>query len=121
MEKTSILDFISKLTENSAAQPKNAANEQNANEPIANKTAEQSQKNNAGETESFMRSYNPLSYAYIDKKQITSPRALPPNKNTIYLNNGKNLAGEKKQTTTHDMVRFINRHNMLSNKIKSDD
>ena len=58
---------------------------------------------------------------YIDKNQITSPRALPPNKSTIYLNNGKNLAGEKKQTTTHDMVRFINRHNMLSNKIKNDD
>lgn len=121
MEKTSILDFISKLTENASAQPKNTSNVQNAKDAPANQAAEQSKKSNAGETESFMRSYNPLSYAYIDKNQITSPRALPPNKSTIYLNNGKNLAGEKKQTTTHDMVRFINRHNMLSNKIKNDD
>lgn len=112
MEKTSIFDFISRLAEKAEEKTVQNAPRDDGDDFAAKRPRE---------TESFMRSYNPLSSAFIDKKQITSPRAQAPNKNTIILNNGKNLAGEKKQTATHDMVRLINRHNLLSNKIKRDE
>ncbi len=48
MEKTSILDFISKLTENASAQPKNTSDAQNAKDAPANQAAEQSKKKQCG-------------------------------------------------------------------------
>ena len=121
MEKTSILDFISKLTgaENnrqsdggSSADPgKNASGGEN--DGSANH-----EKNIGGaEQKSFMKSYNPFSSAESDRRQIASPRAAKPPKNTIDLKNGKNLASEKKSDGSSDMVRFINRHNALINRI----
>lgn len=127
MEKTSILDFISKLTgsdnirqsdenarSSSSGTDKNAAN---ADTPAGTKAINSEKSTGEAEQKSFMKSYNPFSSAESDRRQITSPRATKPPKNTIDLKNGKNLASEKKNDGSSDMVRFINRHNALIKQI----
>jgi len=113
MEKTSILDFIAKLT---GSKTENETEERDKKEP---ERTEQQKKTEPDKTsgDSFMRSYNPFSSAENDRRQITSPRAAKPPKSTIDLKSGKNLASEKKNDGTSDMVRFINRHNALANRI----
>ncbi len=113
MEKTSILDFIAKLTGSNSSE--NTTDEQKTEDAAEKKEPEQNGK------DSFMRSYNPFSAADSDKRQITSPRAAKPPKNTIDLKYGKNLAAEKKNDRSSDMVRFINRHNALSQSINKKD
>jgi len=113
MEKTSILDFIARLTGSAPSQSK--PDEPEKNGETEKKEPEQNVR------DSFMRSYNPFSAADSDKRQITSPRAAKPPKNTIDLKYGKNLAAEKKNDRSTDMVRFINRHNALSQSINKKD
>ena len=127
MEKTSILDFISKLTgaesnrqsDDGTAAGKTDENRTNGGSDGAK--AANTEKNISGEQKSFMKSYNPFTLAESDKRQITSPRAVKPPKSTIDLKNGKNLASEKKSDGSSDMVRFINRHNALAKQIKKKD
>lgn len=127
MEKTSILDFISKLTgaeNNRQSDGGNAADKTDENRTNGGSDgakAANTEKNISGEQKSFMKSYNPFSLAESDKRQITSPRAVKPPKSTIDLKNGKNLASEKKSDGSSDMVRFINRHNALAKQIKKKD
>lgn len=127
MEKTSILDFISKLTgaeNNRQSDGGNAADktdENRTNGVSDGAKAANTEKNISGEQKSFMKSYNPFTLAESDKRQITSPRAVKPPKSTIDLKNGKNLASEKKSDGSSDMVRFINRHNALAKQIKKKD
>lgn len=127
MEKTSILDFISKLTgaeNNRQSDDGNAAgktDENRTNGGSDGAKAANTEKNISGEQKSFMKSYNPFTLADSDKRQITSPRAVKPPKSTIDLKNGKNLASEKKSDGSSDMVRFINRHNALAKQIKKKD
>ena len=127
MEKTSILDFISKLTgaeNNRQSDGGNAAgktDENRTNGDSDGAKAANTEKNISGEQKSFMKSYNPFTLAESDKRQITSPRAVKPPKSTIDLKNGKNLASEKKSDGSSDMVRFINRHNALAKQIKKKD
>ncbi len=127
MEKTSILDFISKLTgaeNNRQSDDGNAAgktDENRTNGGSDGAKAANTEKNISGEQKSFMKSYNPFTLAESDKRQITSPRAVKPPKSTIDLKNGKNLASEKKSDGSSDMVRFINRHNALAKQIKKKD
>lgn len=127
MEKTSILDFISKLTgaeNNRQSDGGNAADKTDENRTNGGSDgakAANTKKNISGEQKSFMKSYNPFSLAESDKRQITSPRAVKPPKSTIDLKNGKNLASEKKSDGSSDMVRFINRHNALAKQIKKKD
>lgn len=109
MEKTSILDFISRLTGASPEEKDSAEQKQAAEQPKTDSSAERS--------DSFMRSYNPFSSAESERRQITSPRAAKPPKSTIDLKSGKNLASEKKNDGASDMIRFINRHNALSGRI----
>ena len=103
MEKTSILDFISKLTgaeNNRQSDGGNAAgktDENRTNGDFDGAKAANTEKNISGEQKSFMKSYNPFTLAESDKRQITSPRAVKPPKSTIDLKNGKNLASEKKE------------------------
>ena len=113
MEKTSILDFIAKLTGSTPSE--NKTDEQKKEDVTEKKEPEQNVR------DSFMRSYNPFSAADSDKRQITSPRAAKPPKNTIDLKYGKNCAAEKKNDRSSDMVRFINRHNALSQSINKKD
>ena len=123
MEKTSILDFISKLTgaeNNRQSDGGNAADKTDENRTNGGSDgakAANTEKNISGEQKSFMKSYNPFTLAESDKRQITSPRAVKPPKSTIDLKNGKNLASEKKSDGSSDMVRFINRHNALAKQI----
>ena len=123
MEKTSILDFISKLTgaeNNRQSDGGNAADKTDENRTNGGSDgakAANTEKNISGEQKSFMKSYNPFTLAESDKRQITSPRAVKPPKSTIDLKNGKNLASEKKSDGSSDMVRFINRHNALAKKM----
>ena len=84
MEKTSILDFIAKLTGSTPSE--NKTDEQKKEDVTEKKEPEQNVR------DSFMRSYNPFSAADSDKRQITSPRAAKPPKNTIDLKYGKNFA-----------------------------
>lgn len=127
MEKTSILDFISKLTgaeNNRQSDGGNAADKTDENQTNGGSDgakAANTEKNISGEQKSFMKSYNPFTLAESDKRQITSPRAVKPPKSTIDLKNGKNLASEKKSDGSSDMVRFINRHNALAKQIKKKD
>lgn len=127
MEKTSILDFISKLTgaeNNRQSDGGNAAGKTDENQTNGGSDgakAANTEKNISGEQKSFMKSYNPFTLAESDKRQITSPRAVKPPKSTIDLKNGKNLASEKKSDGSSDMVRFINRHNALAKQIKKKD
>lgn len=127
MEKTSILDFISKLTgaeNNRQSDGGNAADKTDENRKNGGSDgakAANTEKNISGEQKSFMKSYNPFTLAESDKRQITSPRAVKPPKSTIDLKNGKNLASEKKSDGSSDMVRFINRHNALAKQIKKKD
>lgn len=127
MEKTSILDFISKLTgaeNNRQSDDGNAAGKTDENRTNGGSDgvkAANTEKNISGEQKSFMKSYNPFTSADSDKRQITSPRAVKPPKSTIDLKNGKNLASEKKSDGSSDMVRFINRHNALAKQIKKKD
>lgn len=127
MEKTSILDFISKLTgaeNNRQSDDGNAAGKTDENRKNGGSDgakAANTEKNISGEQKSFMKSYNPFTLAESDKRQITSPRAVKPPKSTIDLKNGKNLASEKKSDGSSDMVRFINRHNALAKQIKKKD
>ncbi len=127
MEKTSILDFISKLTgaeNNRQSDGGNAAGKTDENQTNGGSDgakASNTEKNISGEQKSFMKSYNPFTLAESDKRQITSPRAVKPPKSTIDLKNGKNLASEKKSDGSSDMVRFINRHNALAKQIKKKD
>ncbi len=127
MEKTSILDFISKLTgaeNNRQSDGGNAASKTDENQTNGGSDgakAANTEKNISGEQKSFMKSYNPFTLADSDKRQITSPRAVKPPKSTIDLKNGKNLASEKKSDGSSDMVRFINRHNALAKQIKKKD
>lgn len=127
MEKTSILDFISKLTgaeNNRQSDGDNAADKTDENRTSGGSDgakAANTEKNISGEQKSFMKSYNPFTLAESDKRQITSPRAVKPPKSTIDLKNGKNLASEKKSDGSSDMVRFINRHNALAKQIKKKD
>ncbi|MDY4676664.1 MAG: hypothetical protein SO373_05920 [Candidatus Borkfalkiaceae bacterium] len=127
MEKTSILDFISKLTgaeNNRQSDGGNAADKTDENRTNGGSDgakAANTEKNISGEQKSFMKSYNPFTLAESDKRQITSPRAVKPPKSTIDLKNGKNLASEKKSDGSSDMVRFINRHNALAKQIKKKD
>lgn len=128
MEKTSILDFISKLTgaeNNRQSDGGNAAGKTDENRTSGESSdgakAANTEKNISGEQKSFMKSYNPFTSAESDKRQITSPRAVKPPKSTIDLKNGKNLASEKKSDGSSDMVRFINRHNALAKQIKKKD
>lgn len=115
MEKTSILDFISKLT---GTTPNSADEEKKGSNDPAEQSPKNSVKdNNESSQKSFMKSYNPFASADSDKRQISSPRAAKPPKSTIDLKNGKNLASEKKSDGSSDMVRFINRHNALSKQI----
>lgn len=116
MEKTSILDFISKLT--GANSDREADEKTTLQDGSSDQTTENRQKENAqSQSKSFMKSYNPFSAAESDKRQISSPRAVKPPKSTIDLKNGKNLAGEKKNDGSSDMVRLINRHNALAKRI----
>ncbi len=127
MEKTSILDFISKLTgaeNNRQSDGGNAADKTDENRTNGGSDgakAANTEKNISGEQKSFMKSYNPFTLAESDKRQIPSPRAVKPPKSTIDLKNGKNLASEKKSDGSSDMVRFINRHNALAKQIKKKD
>lgn len=127
MEKTSILDFISKLTgaeNNRQSDDGNAAGKTDENRKNGGSDgakAANTEKNISGEQKSFMKSYNPFTSAESDKRQITSPRTVKPPKSTIDLKNGKNLASEKKSDGSSDMVRFINRHNALAKQIKKKD
>lgn len=128
MEKTSILDFISKLTgaeNNRQSDGGNAAGKTDENRTSGESSdgakAANTEKTISGEQKSFMKSYNPFTLAESDKRQITSPRAVKPPKSTIDLKNGKNLASEKKSDGSSDMVRFINRHNALAKQIKKKD
>mgnify|MGYP004545105493 FL=1 len=127
MEKTSILDFISKLTgaeNNRQSDGGNAADKTDENRTNGGSDgakAANTEKNISGEQKSFMKSYNPFTLAESDKRQISSPRAVKPPKSTIDLKNGKNLASEKKSDGSSDMVRFINRHNALAKQIKKKD
>lgn len=128
MEKTSILDFISKLTgaeNNRQSDDGNAAGKTDENRTSGESSdgakAANTEKTISGEQKSFMKSYNPFTLAESDKRQITSPRAVKPPKSTIDLKNGKNLASEKKSDGSSDMVRFINRHNALAKQIKKKD
>lgn len=127
MEKTSILDFISKLTgaeNNRQSDGGNAADKTDENQTNGGSDgakAANTEKNISGEQKSFMKSYNPFTLAESDKRQISSPRAVKPPKSTIDLKNGKNLASEKKSDGSSDMVRFINRHNALAKQIKKKD
>lgn len=128
MEKTSILDFISKLTgaeNNRQSDGGNAAGKTDENRTSGESSdgakAANTEKNISGEQKSFMKSYNPFTLAESDKRQITSPRTVKPPKSTIDLKNGKNLASEKKSDGSSDMVRFINRHNALAKQIKKKD
>lgn len=110
MEKTSILDFISRLT--------GASSEETASSEPKDRPAEQPKTDPGAErSDSFMRSYNPFSSAESERRQITSPRAAKPPKSTIDLKSGKNLANEKKSDGASDMIRFINRHNALSDRL----
>lgn len=127
MEKTSILDFISKLTgaeNNRQSDGGNAADKTDENRTNGGSDgakAANTEKNISGEQKSFMKSYNPFTLAESDKRQISSPRAVKPPKSTIDLKNGKNFASEKKSDGSSDMVRFINRHNALAKQIKKKD
>ena len=127
MEKTSILDFISKLTgaennrQSDGGNAADKADENRTNGGSDGAKAANTEKNISGEQKSFMKSYNPFTLAESDKRQITSPRAVKPPKSTIDLKNGKNLASEKKSDGSSDMVRFINRHNALAKQIKKKD
>lgn len=127
MEKTSILDFISKLTGTENNRQSDGGNtagktdENRTNGGSDGAKAANTEKNISGEQKSFMKSYNPFTSAESDKRQITSPRAVKPPKSTIDLKNGKNLASEKKSDGSSDMVRFINRHNALAKQIKKKD
>lgn len=127
MEKTSILDFISKLSGtdtnrqsdgnalgSSVGTNKNVADGDN---PLGSNAVISEKSTGGAEQKSFMRSYNPFSSAESEKRQISAPRAVKPPKNTIDLKNGKNLASEKKNDGSSDMVRFINRHNALAKQI----
>lgn len=118
MEKTSILEFINKLTEK---KQDGLTDEQNTLSQTADTPLQQTDNHNLFEknTESVMKSYNPFATAEYTKSQISSPKTqVKPLKTTIDLKSGKNLAAEKNKDLSRDMIKLINKHNALSKKIK---
>lgn len=118
MEKTSILEFINKLTEkkqDALTDEQNAASETTISRPQQADDRSLFEKN----TQSVMKSYNPFSAAEYTKSQISSQKTqVKPLKTTIDLKSGKNLVNEKNKDVSRDMIKFINKHNALSKKIK---
>lgn len=106
MEKTSILDFITKLTGGSAQAPR----------PEESDFAETASRE-ADEKPSFGKSYNPFADVKGERSQISSPRAPLPPKSTIDLNGGKTPRTKTRENSS-DMIKLINRHNIISERIK---
>lgn len=106
MEKTSILDFITKLTGGTET----AMSEE--------RTAEEKpteQKTDGKPT--YTRSYNPFADAEGERRQISSPRVPKPPKSKIDLNGGKIVSARPRENPS-DMVKLINRHNAIADRIK---
>lgn len=68
---------------------------------------------------SYIKTYNPFGEALSPRPQIAAPRAKKQPKEKIDLSLGKNLAGEKKNEASKNMLDLIKRHNALSREIKS--
>lgn len=109
MEKTSILDFIAKLTGGAETAESPLPEERTADEKPA------VQKDDGKPT--YTRSYNPFADAEGERRQISSPRAAKPPKSKIDLNGGK-IPSVKARENPSDMVKLINRHNAIADRIK---
>lgn len=106
MEKTSILDFITKLTGGTETAP------------AENRTAEENPtEQRDSDKPTYTRSYNPFADAEGERRQISSPRVPKPPKNKIDLNGGK-IVSVRPRENPSDMVKLINRHNAIADRIK---
>jgi len=125
MEKTSILDFVTKLSElaNGKQQKKETATNGKQSELKSdgqeNSTCQNSAKK-LGEdaNNSFLKSYNPFGEIQKNRPQLSMPKAPKPTKNTIDLSGGKAQIKNAKSSQSKNVIDLINRHNAFLLKIK---
>ena len=123
MEKTSILDFVTRLSE-LASKPKPDATKKQQTDV---KTSENQTENTNSQTllsdenkNSFMKSYNPFGEVQKGKSQLSMPKAPKPTKNKIDLSLSKGIEKPRQSDGAKNMIDLINRHNAFSAKIKRD-
>ena len=145
MEKTSILDFVTRISalagkqknDNQSQTKPTAKQNDNANAKTQNLeqngdfNATEKSENASGFSQnknsylpesnnSFMKAYNPFGDLQKNKPQLNMPKAPRPTKNRIDLSSSKNLATNGVSEPSKNVIDLINRHNAFSAKIKRD-
>lgn len=126
MEKTSILDFVNRISELSKQTKENGKNKSTENnadlpptsETTAEKTSESKNLSLKQTDNSFMKTYNPFGEIQKGRPQLNMPKAPKPVKNKIDLTSSKKSEIVPQSEGAKNMLELIKRHNEFAEKIK---
>jgi len=120
MQKTTLLDFVTKLSQ--LSKPQSTQKTQEDAEQIKQTSASDKTDNpptTQAETDNtFMRSYNPFEQSLKERSQLSMPRAQKPTKDKIDLSLCKSKPQKGQSDSTKNMIDLINRHNAFCKRIQ---